>query len=55
MTEEQIQQAVDAAQQARSEFFTDNAGVHIAFMRMFKRYNVKVFIKEERGVNHDRR
>lgn len=34
MTEEQIQQAVDAAQKARREFFADHAGVRIAIMRM---------------------
>lgn len=42
MTEAQIQQAVDAAQKARREFFADLAGVHIALMRMFARYNVEV-------------
>lgn len=46
MTEEQIQQAVDAARQARSEFFADHAGVRIALMRMFARYNVEVWFED---------
>lgn len=47
MTEEQIQQAVEAARQARREFFAGHDSVRAAFMRMFKHYNVKVFIDEE--------
>lgn len=46
MTEAQIQQAVDAAQKARREFFADNAGVRIALMRIFARYNVEVWFED---------
>ena len=46
MTESQIQQAVDAAKMARSEFFADHAGVRIAIMRMFARYNVEVWFED---------
>lgn len=46
MTEAQIQQAVDAAQKARREFFADYAGVRIALMRMFARYNVEVWFED---------
>ena len=42
MTEEQIQQAVDAAQKARKEFFADDPSVGFAIMRMCAKYNVEV-------------
>ena len=42
MTEEQIQQAVEAARQARHEFFADEPEVHVGIMRMLGRYNVEV-------------
>lgn len=43
MTESQIQQAVDAAQKARSEFFADDPTVGAAIMRMCAKYNVEVY------------
>ena len=43
MTEEQIQQAVDAAQKARGEFFADDPAVGTAIMRMCAKYNVEVY------------
>lgn len=42
MTEEQIQQAVDAAQKARREFFADDPAVGTAIMCMCAKYNVEV-------------
>lgn len=42
MSEAQIQQAVDAARQARSEFFSDDPAVGDAIMRMCAKYNVEV-------------
>ena len=42
MTEEQIQQAVDAGQKARKEFFADDPSVGFAIMRMCAKYNVEV-------------
>ena len=46
MTEAQIQQALEAAQKVRSEFFADHASVRIALMRMFARYNVEVWFED---------
>lgn len=46
MTEEQIQQAVDAARQARSEFFADDPAVGTAIFRMFAKYNVEVIYRQ---------
>lgn len=43
MTEEKIQQAVDAAQKARKEFFADDPSVGTAIMRMCAKYNVEVY------------
>lgn len=43
MTESQIQQAVDAAQKARKEFFADDPSVGTAIMRMCAKYNVEVY------------
>lgn len=45
MTESQIQQAVDAARQARSEFFADDPAVRVGLIRMLGRHNVEVRYK----------
>lgn len=45
MTEEQVQQAVDAARKARSEFFADDPAVRVGLIRMLGRYNVEVRYK----------
>lgn len=42
MTEEQIQQAVEAAQKARREFFADDPAVCYAIMHLCAKYNVEV-------------
>ena len=46
MTDELKKQAIDAAHRVREEFFSDNCGVLAAFMRIFKRYNIKVFVED---------
>lgn len=46
MTEEQIQQAVDAAQQARRAFFADDPAVGTAIFRMCAKYNVEVIYRQ---------
>lgn len=43
MPKEQIQQAVDAAQTARKEFFADDPSVGTAIVRMCAKYNVEVY------------
>lgn len=45
MTEAQIQQAVEAANMARCEFFYDDPDVRIGIIRMLGRYNVEVRYK----------
>lgn len=45
MTEKQIQQAVDAARKARSEFFADDPDVRVGLFRMLGRYKVEVRCK----------
>lgn len=45
MTEDQIQQAVDAAKKARREFFYDDPDVRVGLIRMLGRYNVEVRYK----------
>lgn len=45
MTESQIQQAVDAARQARREFFADDPAVRVGLIRMLGRHNVEVRYK----------
>lgn len=46
MTEEQIQQAIDAAQNARREFFADDPAVGTAIFRMSAKYNVEVIYRK---------